>query len=314
MIIKNTIANNATTEEVKFFKELTDNRNLVFFGGGSFCKIAIEYFSSNGIKAKYIIDNNSQKWGMKINDIPIVSPEYLNKDQMYVIITSMQPREISEQLESFNFNDKLDYLYYYNYLSLEDQSKTSQIDKILPPKELAAFIGHSDFEVGGKDFVRELIEFGKLKPNETILDVGCGIGRAAIPLTEYLTNGIYEGFDIAEFCINWCQSKITSKYPNFKFKWANIFNSIYNYKGKEKADKYKFPYNDNTFDFVFLNSVFTHMLSKDVENYLSEISRVLKKDGRCFISYFLLDSISSSLMINDSTGCYGMFQYKIVNA
>jgi ubiquinone/menaquinone biosynthesis C-methylase UbiE len=38
------------------------------------------------------------------------------------------------------------------------------------------------------------------------------------------------------------------------------------------------------------------MLTLDMNNYLSEISRVLKKNGRCLISYFLLNSESRALI------------------
>ena len=53
-----------------------------------------------------------------------------------------------------------------------------------------------------------------------------------------------------------------------------------------------FPCADNSFDLVFLTSVFTHMFAGDVENYLSEISRVLKPGGKCLITWFLLDEVS----------------------
>ncbi len=43
------------------------------------------------------------------------------------------------------------------------------------------------------------------------------------------------------------------------------------------------------------------MLAKDMENYLSEIVRVLKKDGRCFITYFLLNPETKALIINKVT-------------
>lgn len=79
---------------------------------------------------------------------------------------------------------------------------------------------------------------------------------------------------------------ITPKYPNFNFQLADIYNKMYNPQGKYKASDYKFPYANETFDFVFLTSVFTHLLPQDMERYLSEIARVLKKNGRCFITFF----------------------------
>jgi hypothetical protein len=47
---------------------------------------------------------------------------------------------------------------------------------------------------------------------------------------------------------------------------------------------------------VILTSVFTHMMPDDVNNYLKVIFRVLKKDGKCFVTFFLLnDEIKSSI-------------------
>lgn len=47
---------------------------------------------------------------------------------------------------------------------------------------------------------------------------------------------------------------------------------------------------------MFLASVFTHLLPDEVDNYLSEISRVLKPGGRCLCTYFLLNEESLSLI------------------
>lgn len=134
---------------------------------------------------------------------------------------------------------------------------------------------------------------GGLRPYENVLDAGCGVGRMAVHLTGYLNEkGSYEGFDIAPEGIAWCRENITSRYSNFHFQVADIYNKRYNPKGKQKAHTYRFPYNDESFDLVFLASVFTHLLPGEMEHYISEISRVLKNGGRCIISYFLLNEIS----------------------
>jgi SAM-dependent methyltransferase len=148
-----------------------------------------------------------------------------------------------------------------------------------------------------KEFCRYFVEFGGLKPDGSVLDVGSGRGRMAIPLTGYLSDeGNYEGFDVVPERVRMCEEYITSSYPNFRFQLADIFNSSYNPQGQYRAENFVFPYEDSYFDFVFLNSVFTHMLPEAVENYVSEISRVLKPDGRCLITYFLLNKESQRLI------------------
>lgn len=85
---------------------------------------------------------------------------------------------------------------------------------------------------------------------------------------------------------------ITSRYPRFRFQHADIYNKEYNPHGTLQASGYRFPYADESFTFVFLTSVFTHMLPPDVRHYLDEIQRVLRPGGRCLVTWFLIDSVA----------------------
>ncbi|MBM3165934.1 MAG: glycosyltransferase [Chloroflexi bacterium] len=174
----------------------------------------------------------------------------------------------------------------------------STLDKeLIPSPELSAFVGDGDFRIIGEEFFGYFKNLCYLMPNETVLDVGCGIGRMAVPLTKYLDqNGRYEGFDTAKKGIDWSNEHISSKYSNFHFQLVDIFNKQYNPEGKVSASEFRFPFEDEFFNFVFLASVFTHMLPKDIEHYLAEIYRVLKKGGRCLITFFLLNNESLYLI------------------
>jgi len=167
---------------------------------------------------------------------------------------------------------------------------------LVPPRSMI-FVGDGDYEKTGNEFFEYFKELGKLKPSDRVLDVGCGIGRMSLPLTNYLTEeGAYYGFDIVKMGIDWCTTNIASRYPHFHYHHSDIYNKLYNPGGKEKSSEYRFIYEDNFFDFVFLTSVFTHMLTSGVNRYLTEISRVMKIGSRCLISCFLLNEESQALI------------------
>jgi len=148
-----------------------------------------------------------------------------------------------------------------------------------------------------KRFLDNFIEYGKLKPNHKVLDVGGGLGRKALALTNFLKDGgEYFCLDILPQTIEYNKKNITSRFPNFHFLLADIYNKMYNPRGKHKASEYKFPFEDKQFDLIILTSVFSHLVLEDMENYLSEISRVLKKGGRSFITYYLLNDNSKKNM------------------
>ncbi len=156
---------------------------------------------------------------------------------------------------------------------------------------------YKEFQANAEWSLRTYREFAGLVPHDKMLDVGCGIGRKTIGLTDYLKGeGSYDGIDIVQTGIDWCTRKITPRFPNFQFQLADVYNEHYHPQGKAKAHDYRFPFADQAFDFVTLGSVFTHMRPADVENYLREIRRVLKGGGRCLISWFLINSESEALI------------------
>ncbi len=166
---------------------------------------------------------------------------------------------------------------------------------LVPPRWLNP-IGDGDFESTGAEFLDYFIRLGGLDPSHHVLDVGCGIGRMARPLTKYLTTGTYEGFDIVPSGIQWCQKNIAPRHPNFRFTLADIRNVEYNADGLVPASGYRFPYEDARFDFALLTSVFTHLCAPEVDHYLSELSRVLAPGGRCLATFLILNDSSRQLI------------------
>lgn len=132
-----------------------------------------------------------------------------------------------------------------------------------------------------------------LEPDHRVLDIGSGLGNLALGLTSYLRAG-YEGVEIHREAAAWCSRVITPRYPAFRFHHADLSSHAYNPSGGQSAAAYRFPFPDRSFDFVFLSSVFTHMLPDQVKQYLAEIARLLVPGGRSVESYFLLNQQSAA--------------------
>jgi len=136
---------------------------------------------------------------------------------------------------------------------------------------------------------RQIINLGRLKPENNVLEIGSGLGRKSVLLSKYLNSSSeYYGLEPVQFAVEYCKNNITTRFPNFHFQVVDVYNGFYNPAGKQNASEYQFPYGDEKFDFVLLTSISTHIIPADLINYLHEIKRVLKKGGRCLNTFFLL--------------------------
>lgn len=170
--------------------------------------------------------------------------------------------------------------------------RPATVEEMLPRPGLFS-VGNGDFQAIGLGILEELKASCRLRPHQSVLDVGCGTGRVAIPLTQYLSpQGRYEGFDPVARAVRHCRTRITPSYPNFHFEVADLYNKAYNPKGRFRDAEFCFPYPDGSFDVVFATSVFTHLLPPGTRRYLAEAARVLKPGGFFFATFFLLNDAS----------------------
>ena len=173
------------------------------------------------------------------------------------------------------------------------RGRTPGIDELIPPKSaLPSYTRKGDYRKAGARFLGGAVDAG-LEPHHRLLDLGCGVGRLAVAVSEYLDDqGGYVGLDTDREAIELCNEWIGSKLPQFTFVWADVFNTTYNRSAEAKAAQYRFPFDDHSFDFVFSNSLFTHLVPDDAGNYIREIGRVLKPAGRTVNTIFLLNEES----------------------
>ncbi len=174
---------------------------------------------------------------------------------------------------------------------------SGRADRLVPPRR-RQFVGHSDFVETGEEFLGHLRELAGLRPGDRVLDVGCGIGRMARPLTRVLdrdAGGTYDGFDVNREGIGWCRRRYR-RHPHFTFKVADLFNARYNPGGASTASEYRFPYDSGSKDVVICTSVLTHLLESDADHYVAEIARCLAPGGRMLATFFLLNDTSRALI------------------
>jgi len=159
----------------------------------------------------------------------------------------------------------------------------------VPPSE-DNFVGDGDYLAIGTEFLGHFIELGGLQEHERVLDVGCGIGRMAVPLTQYLNpeTARYVGIDPASAGIQWCTRNIGSVYPNFRFMHLDIANALYNPDGYIRGSEIALPFSNGAFDFAIMTSVVTHLPEEEIAPYFREISRLLELGGRLFLSAFVM--------------------------
>ena len=171
----------------------------------------------------------------------------------------------------------------------EDQFVTHHAYRI--PRKLAWRTGRLDrFREVSDEHIEALQLYGGLDAARNVVEIGCGVGRDAIPLTALLpASGSYLGIDVMWPSIAWAQNNITPEHPNFQFTHFDVSDQQHNPSGVNEMIGYRIPSEDMSQDLVFMFSVFTHMFPKDVSHYLSEFARVLRPGGRVLASMFTMD-------------------------
>ena len=150
-------------------------------------------------------------------------------------------------------------------------------------------VGPGDFQSSGAALMEDLITYGGLESGDQVLDIGCGVGRVALPLAGFLgASGGYIGFDVSRRAVNGCRRRFAHRRPDFAFVWLDLRNADYNAGGAVAETAARFPCDDASIDLAFAASVFSHVQMATVSHYLVEAARALKPGGRLVFTAYAL--------------------------
>ncbi len=147
--------------------------------------------------------------------------------------------------------------------------------------------GRESWDQIGKAHIANYKKYLHLQNWMSVLEIGCGIGRDAMQLLDFLDRGEYCGIDVTRDSIEWCKENISKRNKNFYFHHFDAKHELYNPLGNKTSMDFVLPAKDNSVDRIFLGSVFTHLFETEVVHYMKEIRRVLKPEGFCYATFFL---------------------------
>jgi SAM-dependent methyltransferase len=148
--------------------------------------------------------------------------------------------------------------------------------------------GPQTFGLIAKGHMAQLAQYAPIGPTHNIVEIGCGIGRDALPLTGVLTTGRYLGIDIARDSIEWCSGNITPKHPNFEFIHYDVQDQLHNPNGTTHTADIVLPIDDGSIDRVIAQSVLTHMTEADITHYLRQFKRIMRPGAIAFLTCFIV--------------------------
>jgi SAM-dependent methyltransferase len=119
--------------------------------------------------------------------------------------------------------------------------------------------GYGGFKYDGRwvSFTNRLIEHYKLKPGDSVLDIGCAKGFVVKDFSDALPGSNIQGVDISEYAINNCMPEVKNQV--------------------QVANATELPFADNSFDLVLGINVLHNLRIYDLYKALREIMRVGKK-------------------------------------
>ena len=152
----------------------------------------------------------------------------------------------------------------WDSLSSSYQSAVINVTGDASEKELQEF---------GRIDAQKIIEVTDIKTTDTVLEIGCGVGRL--------------GFSISDTCKEWIGCDISSNM--LKYTKERLIDKK-NIKLIELNENNLSPFPNNSVDVIYCSVVFMHLEEWDRYSYVEDSFRVLKNGGRLYIDNFTIES------------------------
>jgi len=130
---------------------------------------------------------------------------------------------------------------------------------------------------------------GVVKRDSIVVDIGSGVGRAAVGLRDFGFHGAgfeghYFGFDVDSEMVDWCRRNFPSE--RFTFTHLEAHSSIYSPESAARFPVIELGEAQGAADFVFSESLLTHLLEADVVHYLRLGYALLRPGGVLAMTFF----------------------------
>ena len=133
----------------------------------------------------------------------------------------------------------------------------------LDPYQLMAALGKRVIHPGGKRSTEELFRLAEIRPDDRVLEVGCGVGTTAIETARRFGPSV-TAVDIDERILDAARRSVS---------YAGVGDRV----EVMRADIQQLPVEDESFDRVIVEAV---TMFVDRERATREVVRVCKRDGR----------------------------------
>jgi SAM-dependent methyltransferase len=134
-------------------------------------------------------------------------------------------------------------------------------------------VGHHDADFGAWQFWWLLRHVG-LRPDDRVLDLGCGTGRLTTHLVPFLNHGHYSGLDISEEALDIARARVPDEVRRDRAPTLT------------RNDDLRLEEVDGEVDIVWANSLLTHLPKRDVVELLAHLADVLADEGQAFLTFF----------------------------